>query len=140
LSAWLRDYLFFPIVLRMGSRAGYFAVWLTMFLVGMWHGASWNFVIYANIHASAMGFNRWNRTRERDTSTARKLLWPVGIGVFALVMAALANAVLLLPWELAIGVGVVAAAIFALVCWLPETNGKLNAALHIALTFHLIVV
>lgn len=140
LSAWLRDYLFFPIVLRLGSRAGYFAVWLTMFLVGMWHGASWNFVIYANIHAAAMVFNRWNRTRERDTSLARKLLWPLGVGVFGAVMAALAHAVLLLPWEQAYGVGAVMAAIFALVCWLPETNGKLNAALHIALTFHLIVV
>jgi alginate O-acetyltransferase complex protein AlgI len=32
-----------------------------MFLVGMWHGASWNFVIYSNVHALAMVFNRWNR-------------------------------------------------------------------------------
>src|SRR5690606_13208187 len=42
LSTWLRDYLFFPLGGSKGSKARtYFNLWLTMFLVGMWHGASW---------------------------------------------------------------------------------------------------
>ena len=141
LSGWLRDYLFFPIIARLGARGGYIAVWLTMFLVGMWHGASWNFVIYANLHAAAVVFNRWNRVRERDHSLARKVVaWPLGLAAFAAVMTALGHYVLALAWVQAGIFGGFAAAVFAFICWLPETRGKLNTAIHIALTFHLVLL
>src|SRR5690606_41946504 len=63
LSTWLRDYLFFSVLARLGSRAGYFAVGLNMGMQGMWHGGRWDFVLYANIHAQAMVYTRWTRTR-----------------------------------------------------------------------------
>src|SRR5690606_2240405 len=72
LSTWLRDYLFFPLGGSRGSSARtYFNVWLTMFLVGMWHVASWNFVIYSNVHGAAMLYNRWNRLRDRQAAASR---------------------------------------------------------------------
>src|SRR5262249_11112182 len=47
LSTWLRDYLFIPLG---GSRCSNvrtnFNLMLTMTLGGLWHGASWNFVIW----------------------------------------------------------------------------------------------
>ncbi|MGI9627797.1 MAG: MBOAT family O-acyltransferase, partial [Longimicrobiales bacterium] len=47
LSTWLRDYLYIPLG---GSRGGSFATYrnlaLTMLLGGLWHGATWLFVIW----------------------------------------------------------------------------------------------
>jgi len=60
LSTWLRDYLYFPLG---GSRAGpiraYWNLWVTMFLIGIWHGASWTFVFYAILQSMAMVLHRF---------------------------------------------------------------------------------
>jgi alginate O-acetyltransferase complex protein AlgI len=51
LSTWLRDYLYIPLG---GSRNGYktmlWALMVTMLLGGLWHGASWNFVLWGLMH------------------------------------------------------------------------------------------
>ncbi len=60
LSSWLRDYLYFPLGgSRVGALRAYVNLWLTMFLIGIWHGASWTFVLYALIQATAMVGHRW---------------------------------------------------------------------------------
>lgn len=47
LSSWLRDYLYIPLG---GNKNGRFATYrnlmLTMVLGGLWHGASWNFILW----------------------------------------------------------------------------------------------
>jgi alginate O-acetyltransferase complex protein AlgI len=51
LSTWLRDYLFIPLG---GSRGGRWMtnrnLFITMALGGLWHGASWNFVVWGVYH------------------------------------------------------------------------------------------
>jgi alginate O-acetyltransferase complex protein AlgI len=51
LSTWLRDYLFIPLG---GSRGGNAMtnrnLFLTMLLGGLWHGASWNFMVWGAFH------------------------------------------------------------------------------------------
>jgi alginate O-acetyltransferase complex protein AlgI len=51
LSSWLRDYLFIPLG---GSRGGLWPtcrnLLITMALGGLWHGASWTFVIWGVFH------------------------------------------------------------------------------------------
>jgi alginate O-acetyltransferase complex protein AlgI len=51
LSTWFRDYLYIPLG---GNRAGqarmYFNLVMVFFLCGLWHGASWNFVIWGMFH------------------------------------------------------------------------------------------
>jgi alginate O-acetyltransferase complex protein AlgI len=47
LSSWVRDYLFLPLTRGTRSRLRiYFALLVAMLLVGLWHGASWNFVMW----------------------------------------------------------------------------------------------
>ncbi|HLL82041.1 MAG TPA: MBOAT family O-acyltransferase, partial [Longimicrobium sp.] len=55
LSSWLRDYLYISLG---GSRGGFWStqrnLFLTMLLGGLWHGASWNFVIWGAIHGAVL--------------------------------------------------------------------------------------
>jgi alginate O-acetyltransferase complex protein AlgI len=64
LSTWLRDYLFLPIAYAVmrpiktpkryhikAETWGYvIGMFVTMFLGGLWHGASWTFVIWGSLH------------------------------------------------------------------------------------------
>lgn len=53
LSSWLRDYLYVPLG---GNRAGEWRrqrnLMLTMLLGGLWHGASWMFVLWGALHGA----------------------------------------------------------------------------------------
>tara|TARA_B100001750_G_C15471840_1_gene580234 strand:- start:168 stop:1541 length:1374 start_codon:yes stop_codon:yes gene_type:complete len=51
LSTWLRDYLYIPLGgNRKGNSRTYVNLLTVMFLGGLWHGASWNFVIWGLMH------------------------------------------------------------------------------------------
>jgi alginate O-acetyltransferase complex protein AlgI len=64
LSRWLRDYLYIPLGgSRDGPRRTYRNLMITMLLGGLWHGASWTFVIWGGIHGSALSIERWGRER-----------------------------------------------------------------------------
>ena len=71
LSSWLRDYLYFPLGgSRVGPFRAYLNLWLTMFLIGIWHGASWTFVLYGLLQAFAMVGHRLARRLSGRTSDA----------------------------------------------------------------------
>jgi D-alanyl-lipoteichoic acid acyltransferase DltB (MBOAT superfamily) len=51
LSNWLRDYLYIPLGGNRGDRrATYRNLMITMLLGGLWHGASWTFVVWGGLH------------------------------------------------------------------------------------------
>jgi alginate O-acetyltransferase complex protein AlgI len=51
LSSWLRDYLFIPLGGSRGERWQTFRnLLITMTLGGLWHGASWTFVLWGLLH------------------------------------------------------------------------------------------
>jgi alginate O-acetyltransferase complex protein AlgI len=55
LSSWLRDYLYIPLGGNRGGRLQtYRNLMLTMLLGGLWHGASWNFVIWGGYHGAIL--------------------------------------------------------------------------------------
>jgi len=59
LSTWLRDYLYIPLGgNRAGHRRTYVNLALVMLLGGLWHGSSWNFVIWGAIHGGMLAFER----------------------------------------------------------------------------------
>jgi len=63
LSCWLRDYLYIPLGgNRKGSRRTVINLMAVMVLGGLWHGASWNFVIWGGMHGLALTVERaWGR-------------------------------------------------------------------------------
>lgn len=52
LGAFMRDYLYIPLGgNRVASKTRlYFNLWIVFLLSGLWHGASWNFVIWGAFH------------------------------------------------------------------------------------------
>ena len=52
LSTWVRDYLYYPLVFknRKSSVIVYSSLLISMLLMGLWHGASWNFIIWGGMH------------------------------------------------------------------------------------------
>ena len=62
LSSWLRDYLYIPLG---GSRNGVnrmiFALMMTMLLGGLWHGASWNFILWGFVHGLLLIVHRFGK-------------------------------------------------------------------------------
>jgi len=59
LSKWLRDYLYIPLGgNRKGNLRTYMNLILTMLLGGLWHGASWNFVIWGGLHGIYLALER----------------------------------------------------------------------------------
>ena len=52
LSTWFRDYVYIPLGgNRKGAGRTYAAMVFTMLISGLWHGASWTFVIWGALHA-----------------------------------------------------------------------------------------
>ena len=88
LSNWLRDYLYIALG---GSRES--AGWkvqrnlvITMLLGGLWHGASWNFIVWGAIHGGALAINRWFESAPLPASlkqifTARPVAWLLTMAV-----------------------------------------------------------
>ena len=55
LSTWFRDYLYIPLGgNRKGEARTYLNNFVTMVVAGLWHGASWMFVIWGGIHGAAL--------------------------------------------------------------------------------------
>jgi len=59
LSTWLRDYLYIPLGgNRLGESRTYLNLMTVMLLGGLWHGASWNFVIWGLYHGLLLSLER----------------------------------------------------------------------------------
>ncbi|EJM65084.1 putative membrane protein involved in D-alanine export [Pseudomonas sp. GM50] len=78
LSNWLRDYLYIALG---GARVS--AKWkiqrnllLTMLIGGLWHGASWNFILWGGIHGVSLTVNRWFDTAPLPGVVKNTLRWP----------------------------------------------------------------
>ena len=60
LSSWLKDYLYISLGgNRKGKIRQYANLVITMFLGGLWHGASWNCVIWGLFHGIALAAHKF---------------------------------------------------------------------------------
>ena len=59
LSTWFRDYVYIPLGgSRRGVVRGYGNLCGTLLISGLWHGASWLFIIWGGVHALFMSAER----------------------------------------------------------------------------------
>jgi D-alanyl-lipoteichoic acid acyltransferase DltB (MBOAT superfamily) len=101
LSVWLRDYLYIPLGgNRNGKIKTYANLLITMLLGGIWHGASWKFLLWGAMHGLALAMHKmWSEFAEK-----RNWLLPDFLG-----------------WIFTFH--------FALICWLPFRAQDTESAL-----------
>jgi alginate O-acetyltransferase complex protein AlgI len=86
LSTWLRDYLYIPLGgNRHGPARTYFALMLTMLLGGLWHGASWTFVVWGGLHGLYLASERALRQRFSSYSPGPIMLIFLSLLTYALI-------------------------------------------------------
>ena len=66
-SSWLRDYLYFGLGgSRFGLARALFALFFTMLIAGLWHGASWTFLIWGAMQGAMLCIERiFSEIKER---------------------------------------------------------------------------
>jgi D-alanyl-lipoteichoic acid acyltransferase DltB (MBOAT superfamily) len=75
LSRFLRDYLYIPLGGNRRGRGRHVAnLMITMTLGGLWHGASWNFVLWGVLHGVYLAINHawqmiWPRPKPRRNAS-----------------------------------------------------------------------
>ncbi len=94
LSTWLRDFLFLPLAyavsrrlkadrwlgIRAESWSYYPAMFITMLLCGLWHGAAWTFIAWGVYHGLFIMLERLG------LKNLLKRLWPLLQGAYALLV------------------------------------------------------
>jgi len=88
LSTWFRFYLFSPLsrnlLKRWGTKrseaAQYSANILTMGLIGLWHGASWAFILWGLYHGLLLNIYAWAKRRKIEIEGRALLIVFVLIG------------------------------------------------------------
>jgi alginate O-acetyltransferase complex protein AlgI len=99
LTTWFRDYVFLPLSFALSRRVegrrwlgvrdeiwSYAGATVTTFLLsGLWHGASWNFVLWGGYHGILLVLARLVTPRRKRLRKGRAWLKPLRIaGMFAL--------------------------------------------------------
>jgi alginate O-acetyltransferase complex protein AlgI len=73
LSTWFRDYLYVPLGgNRVPPMQRYTNLVTVFFLCGLWHGASWNFVIWGLWHGAFLVLERLMPTKRRTHETTKQ--------------------------------------------------------------------
>ena len=86
LSSWLRDYLYIPLGgNRHGEARTYLALMTTMLLGGLWHGASWAFVVWGGLHGIYLSAERLLRRWFAGYRPGPLALVALGLVTYALI-------------------------------------------------------
>ena len=91
LSSWLRDYLYIPLGGNRGGTARTLAnLMITMFLGGLWHGASWTFVAWGLLHGFYLVVEHLLRQSFPDVSWTKTGFGRFCLGILTFVLVSLA--------------------------------------------------
>lgn len=77
LSMWCNDYIFKTIIFkrrRWGKTAAVYGVFVTFFIIGIWHGAKWTFIVLGLLQGIAINYEFFTK-RKRLQVGAKLPLW-----------------------------------------------------------------
>lgn len=100
LSRFITTYLYSPII-RLYDSATFersmLAIFLAMFISGIWHGAGWTFIIWGALHGAALVVNHsWNRRRVK---MPKLLAWLITFNFINFSMVLFRSADLAVAWK-----------------------------------------
>ena len=127
LSTWLRDYLYITLGgNKHGPARTYVNLILTMLLGGLWHGASWAFIVWGALHGFGLAVTRYfQRATTGDAQRAWALL--AGCALIAVVGYTLQTYALgdLSTWWQLVIVWLYATPLWAVItAWLGRERGR----------------
>ena len=76
LSSWLKEYLYFSLGGNRQPRRTQFNLMATMLLGGLWHGESWNFVVWGGLHGLYLVIHKWFMKLTGATPTSQRSVRP----------------------------------------------------------------
>lgn len=89
LSSWLKDYVYIPLGgNKKGKLNTYLFLMITMTIGGIWHGASWKFIVWGIAHGFALAIHKLYITFLQKNTDKKPSLWATlwaGIFTFHLV-------------------------------------------------------
>ena len=104
LSTWLQEYLYIPLGgNRKGKVRTYINLLATMVIGGLWHGASWNFVLWGALHGTALCIHKMFKATRKNSKYSR-------IGAL---------------------ISILATYIFVCVCWVPFRSTDISTTFEI---------
>jgi len=74
LSSWCNDFIFSPFIVKyrkMGNTAAIIGIFLSFFVIGIWHGANWTFVVLGILQGIAISYEFY--TKRKRLQIAAKL-------------------------------------------------------------------
>ncbi len=74
LSTWCNDYIFTPFIVKyrkMGNKIAIWGIFITFFVIGIWHGAKWTFVVLGLLQGIAISYEYY--TKRTRLTIAQKL-------------------------------------------------------------------
>ena len=77
LSTWFQDYLFTPLLVEfrgLGKWSIIISLFITFFIIGLWHGASWTFVVFGCLHGLAIIYETLSRKIRKKWSKRLSLI------------------------------------------------------------------
>jgi alginate O-acetyltransferase complex protein AlgI len=87
LSSWFRDYLYKPLGgSRVSPARTYVNLVTVFFLCGLWHGASWNFVVWGLWHGLFLVIERRFSKSPRHRFTSSPISWPIWPHVYTMLV------------------------------------------------------
>lgn len=87
LSAFLRDYVYFPLGGSRVPRSRHLAnLLLTMLIGGVWHGAGWTFVLWGVWHGVALCINHVWRERQGAAAAGGAPAWAHGLTLLTVLL------------------------------------------------------